>query len=134
MKGSCLCGRVTYEVDPPFKVFQYCHCSRCQKSSGTAHAANLFVDPVQFRWTSGEEYTSRYEVPDAKYFAKCFCKNCGSSLPWLAKGGKNLVIPAGSLDESPDIRPQHIVFWDSKATWYIEPEHLQKFAELPIRK
>ena len=45
MKGSCLCGGVVYEIDPPFKIFQYCHCSRCRKFTGSAHAANLFVPP-----------------------------------------------------------------------------------------
>lgn len=134
MKGSCLCGSVTFEVEPPFKLFQYCHCSRCRKSSGGAHATNIFVDPAQFKWLTGEGLTGRFEMPDAKYFAKCFCKNCGASLPWQAKGGKNMVVPAGSLDEDPVIRPQQIIYWGSKAEWYVEPEHLSKHDELPPRK
>lgn len=39
--GSCLCGEVTFEVDPPFHKMVHCHCSRCRKATGTGHATNL---------------------------------------------------------------------------------------------
>lgn len=131
MKGSCLCGSVRYEVEPPFRLFQYCHCSRCRKFTGSAHASNIFVAPEQFRWTSGENLVGRFEQPGAKYFATCFCKQCGSSLPWLVQGGKNLVIPAGSLDDDPQITPKHSIHWASKACWYKESGELPKYDELP---
>ena len=107
MKGSCVCGKVEYEITPPFRVFQYCHCSRCRKFTGSAHATNIFVPPEQFRWIKGEDSVGRYEHPDAKYWATCFCKNCGSSLPWAVQGGANVVVPAGTLDDDPEIDPQH---------------------------
>ncbi len=133
MKGSCLCGKVTYEIDPPFRLLQYCHCSRCRKFSGSAHTSNLYVPPAQFRWLEGEALVGRYEIPDSKYFATCFCKNCGSSLPWLVKGGKNLVVPVGTLDEDPGLRPQQNIFWDSRASWYVETHELPKFSGLPVK-
>ncbi len=133
MKGSCLCGEVTYQIDPPFKIFQYCHCKRCQKFTGSAHASNLFVPPAQFRWLSGEDKVGRYEMPEAKYFATGFCQCCGSSLPWAVKGGKNIVVPAGTLDETPPIKPMHNIFWDSRAPWYEETCQMKKYAELPTR-
>ena len=134
MKGSCLCAAVTYEVQPPFKLFQYCHCSRCRKFTGSAHASNLFVAPEQFTWLTGADCVGRYEHPEAKYFATGFCKRCGSSLPWAAQGGRNLVIPAGSLDDEPDIRPGSNVFWGSRAPWYEETCAMAKFEALPPRK
>ncbi|WP_317932649.1 GFA family protein [Halioxenophilus sp. WMMB6] len=134
MKGSCLCGKVTYEVAPPIKVFQYCHCSRCRKFTGSAHASNFFVPPEQFHWLQGEEWVGRYEEPKAKYYATCFCKNCGSSLPWLVQGGKNVVIPAGTLDEDPGIRPTQSVFWGSRAPWYESPTNLPHHEDMPPRK
>lgn len=131
MKGSCLCGSVNYQIEGPFKIFQYCHCSRCQKFTGSAHAANIFVSPNKFTWLSGENCVVRFEPEETKYFATCFCKQCGSSLPWLAKQGKTYVIPAGTLDEDPQIKPQQNIFWDSRACWYEETHHLIKNAELP---
>jgi hypothetical protein len=58
VSGSCLCGAVTYEVSKLFLSFVHCHCSRCCKATGSAHASNLRVPPDQFSWTSGQEKTS----------------------------------------------------------------------------
>ncbi|MDH5631166.1 MAG: GFA family protein, partial [Gammaproteobacteria bacterium] len=84
-KGSCLCGEVSYQYTGKALVFQYCHCTRCQKFTGSAHASNLIVNPEQFEWLSGEELVGHYELPEAKHFATSFCKQCGSSLPWVTK-------------------------------------------------
>ena len=89
--GSCLCGKVTYEIQGNLGIFQYCHCSRCRKFTGSAFASNLLVSPKEFRWLSGQECVGRFELEAAKHFATSFCKHCGSSLPWLTKTGKAVV-------------------------------------------
>ncbi|MCA9563908.1 MAG: GFA family protein, partial [Myxococcales bacterium] len=100
-KGSCLCGGVRFEIEGPHMLFQYCHCSRCRKGTGSAHASNLFAAPSNFRWISGEELVKVWELPTAKYFCKAFCSECGSAAPYLAKSGKAFVVPAGLLDDDP---------------------------------
>ena len=134
VKGSCLCGKVRYEITDHRGVFQYCHCSRCRKFTGSAHASNLFVKLQDFKWTSGEEYIGRYEPDDTKYFATSFCKNCGSSLPWLEKSGRTMVVGAGTLDEDPGFKPQWNIFVASKAPWHQATSDLPEFDELPIRE
>ncbi len=129
--GSCLCGKVAFQFSGPIKLFQYCHCSRCRKVTGSAHSANIIVDPEQFRWIQGEELIGRYEVPDAKHFATSFCTHCGSNLPWLAKTGKAIVIPAGALDEAPETKPFQNIFWVDRAKWYENVDHLPKYDRLP---
>ena len=131
INGSCLCDTVKYHITGPFKIFQYCHCSRCRKSTGSAFSPNIFVPPEKFSWITGEAFVGRYEHPDAKYFASCFCKQCGSTLPWLVQGGRNVVVPAGTLDEHPNIEPMHNIFWASKAPWFKEPSTLECYDEFP---
>jgi len=132
--GSCLCGAVAYTIEPPFRTFQYCHCSRCRKFTGSAHASNLFCPSSQFRWTRGEDQVGRYEVPGTKYHATCFCKTCGSSLPWENQGGGMVMVPAGTLDDDPGQRPVRCIYWQSRAPWHVETHELEKFDELPPRK
>jgi len=132
-KGSCLCGSITYEISGPFNVFQFCHCSRCRKFTGSAHAANLFVSPEHFNWTSGEELLGRYEEVNAKYFATNFCKSCGSSMPWAVQGGRNIVVTAGTLDDDPNIKPMWNIFWASRVKWHEGIESLPCHDELPIK-
>jgi len=132
--GGCLCGEVSYEVSGSLGVFQYCHCSRCRKFTGSAFAANIIVTPDQFEWTKGEELLGRYEIEDAKHFATSFCKSCGSSLPWQSKSKKAMIIPAGTLNSDPEIRPFQNIFYESKADWFTDPSELVKYDELPTKK
>ena len=129
--GSCLCGGVTYQYTGPVKLFQHCFCTRCQKVSGSAHAANIIIDPAHFEWLSGKDLLGRYEVPEAKHFATSFCKNCGSTLPWLTQSSKAMIIPAGSLDHDPKVRPQQNIYFSNKAPWYVDVDSLPKHDELP---
>lgn len=132
--GSCLCNKASYSISGNLGIFQYCHCSRCRKFSGSAFAANLLVKPEHFQWLRGEQWVGRYEAEQARHFATGFCKNCGSSLPWLAQSGNAVVVPAGSLDEESDIKPFQNIFYASRADWYESPQSLPEHDELPIRK
>jgi hypothetical protein len=124
---------VTYEITGNLGIFQYCHCSRCRKFTGSAFAANLLVAPADFQWLSGASLVGRYELEEAKHFAACFCRQCGSSLPWLTKSGKAVVVPAGTLDHDPKVRPTQNIFCASRALWYTDPQALPEFDELPER-
>ena len=129
--GRCLCDRVAYAIKGHLGIFQYCHCSRCRKFTGSAFAANLLVAPADFRWIDGEEFVGRYELEEAKHFATSFCTRCGSSLPWLSQSGKAVVVPAGTLDAHPGLGPFQNIFWNSRADWYVEPSALPEYEELP---
>jgi hypothetical protein len=131
--GSCLCGKIAYEITGNLGVFQYCHCSRCRKFTGSAHASNVFVAPGDFHWLKGEEYVGHYNPGHTKYFATAFCKRCGSSLPWLSKSGRVVVVPAGTLDDDPGIRPDKNIFCASRAEWYTSVESLPQHDEGPPR-
>ncbi len=128
-KGSCLCGQVSYEVEPPFIFFQYCHCTRCRKFTGSAHGAGIFLKLDQFRWTSGEELVRTFEMPSARFYCTGFCSVCGSSMPWRTRNKKYYLVPAGTLDDDPEIRPERNIYWDSRAPWYTETTSLPTFDE-----
>ena len=125
--GSCLCGSVKFEVTPPFAAFRYCHCTRCQKASGAAHAANAFLPATQFKWLAGESLAKLFNLPGAKRFAVAFCTQCGTRVPH--KTGENMLIPAGLLDADPGARPENSIFWKSKAAWYVSPQDMPRFDE-----
>ena len=131
VKGSCLCGSVKFEVKPPFSAFRYCYCSRCRKASGAAHAANIVVPQGQFAWLAGESLINRFDLPGAQRFAVWFCTHCGSRVPHKIKTREDYLVPAGLLDRDPPIRPEHSIFWGSKAGWYVEPREVPKFTEYP---
>lgn len=132
--GACLCGAVAYQADGPFPIFQYCHCSRCRRFTGSAHAANLFCPPAQFAWTRGADNVQTFALPDTRFFATAFCKTCGSSLPWTNQAGSMTVIPAGTLDNAPTIQPRANIMWGSRAPWFISTTDLEHHDAYPPRK
>lgn len=129
--GSCVCGAVKYAVRAPFLGFQYCHCSRCRKATGSAHASNLFVATERFEWTDGESHMKRFELPTAKYWCHGFCELCGSSLPWASRTGKAFIVPAGTLDDDPGDRPARNIYWANRATWYEHVGKIETFDAYP---
>ena len=129
LNGSCLCGEVRFEIAGPLLGFRYCHCSRCRKATGSAHAANIFLPRKQFRWLAGEALVKRYDLPGAKRFAVCFCTKCGTRMPHEIATTENVLIPAGTLDADPALRPEGSIFWGSRAPWYVETPELAKHEE-----
>jgi len=116
--GSCLCGTVKFAVHGPFDAFHFCHCTRCRKSTGSAHAANIFTSADNIRWISGGDSIKRYNLPTAEFFAKCFCTECGSTVPYVSRRGPIIVIPAGTLESDPEVAPQDNIYWSDRASWY----------------
>jgi hypothetical protein len=129
--GSCLCGGVRFAVTPPFSAFRYCHCSRCQKASGSAHAANAFVPLSQFNWRAGEALIKHYDHAPSQRFAVWFCTQCGSRVPHPVRGRDDMLIPAGLFDQPPAdmARPENSIFWASRAPWYVPPQEMPCFEE-----
>ena len=122
LSGSCLCGGVRFEVEPPFRRANHCHCSRCRKHSGTFGLTQGRVARERFRLLAGEELLRVYTPADGAA-VKVFCSVCGSSLfggHW--PDGDEVSVRLGALDGDPGIRPQYHSFVDSRASWDVLPE------------
>jgi hypothetical protein len=128
--GSCLCDAVTFEVKGPTSKFVHCHCFRCRKATGTAHATNIYVEPSQLIWRSGLDAIERFDLPTARSFARWFCKTCGCPIPRVSRSGKTVVIPSGSLDHPPGDLPRAHIFWESRAPWTRVEDDLPRHASI----
>ncbi|HEV7367707.1 GFA family protein [Arenibaculum sp.] len=128
--GGCLCGAVTFRIAGEFGSFFLCHCARCRKGTGSAHAANLFSTAAEITWLSGNDGIKSYTVPGTRH-ERSFCTECGSALPSLQMNGALLVVPAGSLDDAPDMRPDAHICFASRARWDAGLEELPKIDGLP---
>ena len=132
LTGSCLCGAVQYEIHGEADRFYHCHCQRCRKTTGTGHASNLLVKPENsLTWTKGEDLLRNYKVPEAERFYNCFCSQCGSPMPRLVPQLDGVVIPAGTLNEEPPVKPQSRIFWGSRVAWSCSGDGLPVYAEYP---
>ncbi|MHB1098982.1 MAG: GFA family protein [Burkholderiales bacterium] len=131
LKGSCLCGSVRYEASGDPQRFYHCHCQRCRKATGTGHASNIMMTGAKLIFTQGEGLLKHYRVPEALRFSRQFCSNCGAAVARNVPEIEAVVIPAGSLDEEPHIKPQARIFWDSRADWSCGGDDLPRHGKYP---
>jgi hypothetical protein len=113
--------------------FYFCHCSRCQKSSGSAHGSNLFFSNATLVWEKGEDLSVDYTHEETR-FGKCFCSCCGCPLPRISNDENKVIqVPAGSVDGNQDFEPTAHIFTDSKKCWEDKLSQAPKFTKLPLR-
>ena len=129
LTGGCLCGRVRYEISEPFVSANYCHCTRCQRRTGTAASANGKVAEGAFRIVQGEERVRCWK-PEAG-FEKCFCTECGSALfSRNPETGGEIAVRLGTVDGDPGVRPDRRQFVAYAAVWEAIPDDgLARFDE-----
>jgi hypothetical protein len=130
LTGSCLCGSASYTATGQTLHFFHCHCSRCRKASGTGHASNLFLKG-SLTWESGEDSIVSYKLPEAERFTNTFCRTCGARMPRFIEKIGMVFIPAGSLNDEPDMGPEARVFTGSRADWSCDSSELPEFEEFP---
>ncbi len=137
IRGSCLCGAVTFEVDRATGPFELCHCNRCRKVSGSAFMAGVAVLRSEFRLRSGRDRIRRYRAPlleSPPPYEVCFCGECGSPLPDPDGTSEVMELPAGLLDDDPMLRPDKHIYIDFKAPWHSITDSLPQMDKAAIRR
>ncbi|MEY9105255.1 hypothetical protein ABH999_001451 [Bradyrhizobium yuanmingense] len=115
IRGSCLCGAVRFEIEK-VRALTHCHCVNCRKLSGAAFATYAHVDVDRFRFVAGEDMTASYESSPGSIRYRC--RTCGCPTPGKASYLPTVSIPAGLLDDDPEVRPRLHVFTSSRASWW----------------
>jgi hypothetical protein len=121
LTGGCLCGGVRFELGEPLDTASYCHCTRCQRRTGTAASASVRTAPDSLRIVQGEELLRSWQPEDGN--PKVFCSVCGAHL-WAEDRSSPGVyfVRLGSFDTDPGVRPSFRQFVDYAAAWEPIPD------------
>jgi hypothetical protein len=131
IKGSCLCGAVSFEVENVFEKLFLCSCEQCRQITGSAFASNLFVDINAFNWLEGASDIINYQVP-MRDISKSFCRTCGSGVPWTNRQRTKMIVPAGSLKDSPvNVVERVKIFASEQPSWASDLERISKHENFP---
>jgi hypothetical protein len=130
LTGGCLCGGVRFELHAAPDGASYCHCTRCQRRTGTGASANAGVDGDALRITQGTQLVKSWRHPDGG-FEKCFCSECGSHLFSRNPDDHSQVgMRMGAFDGDPGVRPSARQFVAYAAAWEPIPDDgLEQFPE-----
>jgi hypothetical protein len=129
LTGGCGCGAVRFELTAPLASAIYCHCTRCQRRTGTAASASGRAEPGSFRVVDGEDRLRAWK-PEAGA-EKWFCGDCGSALFSRVPGDVPVIgVRLGAFDSDPGIRPSAHQFVAYAAPWEPIPDDgLPRFSE-----
>ncbi len=121
LTGGCLCGGVRFEVTEPPVSAGYCHCTRCQRRTGSAASEQARLAPGSFRLLRGEELLGSFDPPGG--FSKVFCTACGAAL-WSRHpvDADVMSVRLGAFDGDPGVRPSYRQFVADAAPWEPIPD------------
>jgi hypothetical protein len=127
LDGSCLCGQVTYGCAADALATAVCHCTECQKQTGTAFSVIVAVPRDAFH-VEGESLASFTTVgtDTGKEVARQFCRECGSPIVSFSDGLPELaLIKAGTLEDTSWLEPTMDVWCDSAQPWVPLESHAE---------
>lgn len=117
LKGSCLCGQITYEIRAPLRGVVNCHCSMCRKAHGAAFRTRASVKVSDFRFLTGSDLLTFYESSPGEH--RSFCRVCGSVLITRFDRHPDMYgFALGTLDSDPQVTIERHVFTRYKAPWF----------------
>ena len=112
LRGSCLCGAVTFEAHGEPKGASVCHCGQCRKQSGHLWASaqvpdgDLVIGGV-VNWYQSSEKAKRG-----------FCPVCGSFLFWKHADYDHVSFALGAIDGPTGLRLGKHIFTAEKGDYY----------------
>lgn len=129
--GGCLCGQVRYSASAEPIFVGVCHCTDCQKFSGSAFAAVVAV-PRAAVTVTGVLKTFTKNGDSGQPMHRAFCPECGSGImdeAALMPGVAMLNI--GTLDDASWVKPVSQVYCDSAQPWVQLGGGLMAYAKMP---
>ena len=117
--GRCHCGFVSYEavVDP--KRVSICHCSDCQRLTGSAYRVTVTAPKESFKITQGEPKLYIKIGDNGRHRLQFFCPNCGSPIYTTGKGSdaEEVGIRLGTINQRHELQPESQIWCSSELPW-----------------
>jgi hypothetical protein len=121
LTGACACGTVRFAITAPFDTAGYCHCTRCQRRSGTLWSISAMVRSSGFRIVEGREAVRTWRPAGGN--PKSFCVHCGGHVfSGELDGEGDIGVRLGAVDGDPGIEPSWRQWMESVPDWHDVPD------------
>ena len=125
MEGGCQCRKVRYRLEGEPLGLTVCHCTECQRQSGSAFGMSLAVPRSAFRLLSGELKTFTTVCDSGRNKECAFCPGCGTRI--YHQGPAAMSIKAGTLDDTSRLEPAAHYWTKRKQPWVAIPDGARCF-------
>lgn len=128
MTGGCLCGNIRYELKSEPKATVVCHCTHCQKASGSAFSTNIVAARPDIEFTGGAMAVYDDKAESGNILKRSFCPKCGSSIMSESSGRPGFaVLKVGTLDDVSAVKPSAQIWTRSAQPWVTFATELAAF-------
>lgn len=131
MEGGCACGACRYRIMAMPIFVNNCHCTLCQRQTGSTSVVNAFVESEALQLLSGELTEHAVTGGSGKPHMICRCTACGTALwsYYTRLGRLGAGVRVGTLDEPGRVRPDAVIFTSVAMPWVAVPDDIPAFEQ-----
>jgi len=124
LEGGCTCGAVRYRMQGPPLIVHCCHCSWCQRETGSAFALNAYVEADHVTLTKGtpELVTTPSASGKGQKIARCPACRVAVWSHYAGAGERVAFVRVGTLDEPGRLAPDSHIYTATKQPWVVIPD------------
>ncbi|HZP89023.1 MAG TPA: GFA family protein [Burkholderiales bacterium] len=119
VEGSCHCGAITFEAEIDAATVTLCHCTDCQKLTGTAFRTTVPAPVQTFVLRSGTPKTYiKRTAESGRPRIQAFCGDCGTPIYACAvQDPVTYGIRVGTLAQRKQLHPARQIWCRSALPW-----------------
>ncbi|WP_284776990.1 GFA family protein [Agrobacterium sp. lyk4-40-TYG-31] len=127
--GQCQCGHVQFEAETDPGRVGICHCTDCQRLTGSPFRVTVMVERSALKITSHEPKVYRKTADNGRVRNQYFCGECGSPLFTSGEGddAKMWGVRWGSINERDALVPKAQIWTRSAVDWLSNIDHLPAY-------
>ena len=130
-KGRCICDAVQYECTGEPLHVTVCHCTWCQRRTGSAFGIEVVYKENQIIFHGKLSHYTHISDDSDRWLKVFFCSNCGTNLGFMLEAANGIrTIAAGTFDDSSWIDPENYcfkhVYVKSKQNWSVIPAGVEQ--------
>ena len=127
--GNCHCGAIRYEADIDPANVQVCHCSDCQRFSGSPYRVSVPAPRESFTLIAGTPRVYVKTADSGNKRVQAFCGTCASPIYSSAVEDPPMYsLRVGCLDERASLAPRKQIWCDSALDWATDLGELPRTA------
>ena len=120
--GRCHCGQISWEAEIDPGAVRICHCTDCQRLTGSAFRTNVASLPGSFALTGGSPKIYLKTADSGNKRAHAFCPDCGTPIYAAAPGPnpQSVGLRVGALDQRAELKPVRQGWCVSALPWSMD--------------
>lgn len=134
IEGACHCGNITYQAEIDPETVGICHCTDCQRLSGSAFAVYVPARVEDFRLLSGTPKIYVKTAESGNKRAQAFCPECGSRIYAAAvTDPKILNLRVGTVRQRRELAPKAQLWCRSALDWVMSLGSVKQHDKQPLQ-